>query len=362
MTGKTLYMPKLIFIVLIVIVSISSTFAQAPKYSNEFLSIGVGARSLSMANSSIASANDVTAGYWNPSGLINLEHNLNMNVMHAEYFAGIAKFDYGAVAIKNSDSSAMGLSVVRFGVDDIPNTLDLIDENGNVRYDRISSFSVADYAFIFSYARKSRIQGLRYGVNVKVIRRLAGEFASAWGFGLDAGLQYEKGKWSFGAMGRDITSTFNAWSFNKSTFEEAFNLTGNEIPDNGLEITLPKLLLGTAYHFPVYKKIKGMAEIDADLTFDGKRDVLIKSDPISADPHIGLEFSYNNIVYFRMGLGNIQRVPSISGKDEMTFQPNIGIGIHYKRFGLDYALTDIGDQSIALYSNVFSVSYSLDKK
>lgn len=362
MTGKTHYMLKLIIIVLILFVSFYSSLAQAPKYSNEFLSVGVGARALSMANSSIASVNDVTAGYWNPAGLINLEHNLNMNLMHAEYFAGIAKFDYGAVAIKNSDSSAMGFSLVRFGVDDIPNTLDLIDENGNVRYDRISSFSVADYAFMFSYARKSNIKGLQYGANVKVIRRIAGEFASAWGFGLDAGMQYQRGKWSFAAMARDITSTFNAWKYNKSTFEEAFNQTNNAIPENGLEITLPKLILGTAYHFPVYKKIEGLAEINADLTFDGKREVVIKGDPISVDPHLGIELNYSKIVYLRMGIGNIQRVPNFDGKEETTFQPNIGIGIHYKRFGLDYALTDIGDQSIALYSNVFSISYSLDKK
>lgn len=355
-------MPRKIFIIILFVFPFFSTYAQAPKYSNEFLSVGIGARALSMANSSIASANDVTAGYWNPAGLLCLEHNINMNLMHAEYFAGIAKFDYGAATIKNSDSSAIGISIVRFGVDDIPNTLDLIDENGNVRYDRISSFSVADYAFMFSYARKSAVQGLRYGANVKVIRRIAGEFASAWGFGLDAGMQYDKGKWTFGAMARDLTSTFNAWKYNTSTFEEVFNQTNNEIPENGLEITLPKLLLGASYHFPVYKKIDGMAEIDADMTFDGKRNVVIKSDPISVDPHIGFEFSYNKMVYLRMGVGNIQRVPDISGKDEMTFQPNIGIGIRYKRFGLDYALTDIGDQSIALYSNVFSVSYSLDKK
>ncbi len=351
------------FIILVAFVfSLSGTFAQAPKYSNEFLSIGIGARSLAMANSSIASVDDVTAGYWNPSGLLNLNHNMNIGLMHSEYFAGIAKFDYGSIAFKNSDSSAIGFTLIRFGVDDIPNTLDLVDNNGNVHYDRISSFSVADYAFLFSYARKSKIQGLQYGANIKIIRRIAGEFASAWGFGLDIGTQYNKGKWSFGAMARDITSTFNAWKYNKSTFEEAFNLTGNEIPENGLEITMPKLLLGASRHFPIYKKIEGMAELDADLTFDGKREVVIKGDPISVDPHLGIELNYNKIVYFRMGVGNIQHVPNIDEKEETAFQPNIGIGIRYKRFGLDYALTDIGDKSIALYSNVFSLFYSLDKK
>lgn len=342
--------------------SLTVTFAQAPKYSNEFLSVGVGARSLAMANSTVSSVNDVTAGYWNPAGLLNLTNNLNIGLMHSEYFAGIAKFDYGGLAIKNSDSSAIGITILRFGVDDIPNTLDLVDANGNVHYDRISSFSVADYAFMFSYARKAKIQGLQYGVNVKVIRRIAGEFASAWGFGLDAGLQYKKGKWNYGVMARDITSTFNAWKYNTSTFEEAFNLTGNAIPENGLEITLPKLLLGVSRTFPIYKKIEGLAEINADMTFDGKREVVIKGDPMSIDPHLGIELNWNKIVYLRMGLGNIQRVPNIDAKEETTFQPNIGIGIRYKRFGLDYALTDIGDQSVALYSNVFSLFYSLDRK
>ena len=51
------------------------------------------------------------------------------------------------------------------------------------------------------------------GGNVKIIHRKAGDFAKAWGFGIDVGLQYEKGPWRFGAVGKDITSTFNAWTF-----------------------------------------------------------------------------------------------------------------------------------------------------
>ena len=39
----------------------------APKYSNEFLQIGVGARALGMGNSLVAGVNDVTAAYWNPA-------------------------------------------------------------------------------------------------------------------------------------------------------------------------------------------------------------------------------------------------------------------------------------------------------
>lgn len=75
--------------------------------------------------------------------------------MHSEYFAGIAKYDYGSFATSVQDNTAViGASVLRFGVDDIPDTSELIDADGNINYDRVKKFSAADYAFIFSYARK----------------------------------------------------------------------------------------------------------------------------------------------------------------------------------------------------------------
>src|ERR1700746_3043414 len=84
---------------------ISGVQAQAPKYSNEFLNIGVGARALGMSNSYITSVNDVTAGYWNPAGLLGIGNQHQVALMHSEYFAGIAKYDYGAFATKLDSSS-----------------------------------------------------------------------------------------------------------------------------------------------------------------------------------------------------------------------------------------------------------------
>ena len=338
------------------------SYTQVRKYSNEFLSIGIGARSLGMANSVVASEKEVTAGYWNPTGLLHLDHDLQLGAMHAEYFAGIAKYDYGAVGFSLSDVSAFGVSVIRFGVDDIPNTLELIDSDGNIRYDRIKSFSAADYAFLFSYAREHPKEGLSYGGNVKIIHRIAGEFASAWGFGLDAAARFYYKNWIFSGIARDVTSTFNAWKFNTGELEEVFLLTGNEIPSNSLEITVPKLILATAYNYQISNKFGLLAEVDFDCTFDGKRNVVIKGDFMSVDPHLGLEFDYNKLVYFRMGIGNFQEIPGFDNSKELSFQPNLGLGIRYKKLALDYALTDIGDNSIALYSNVFTLMWAIDKE
>ena len=45
-----------------------------------------------------------------------------------------------------------------------------------------------------------------------------------------------------------------------------------------------------------------------------------------------------------------------------TIQPNLGIGINIKGVEIEYALTDIGDVSIAEYSNIFSLKFNLNPK
>lgn len=351
-------------ITILLICSAILSFAQtsAPKYSNEFLAIGVGARALGMSNSNITSVNDVTSGYWNPAGLTRIEKDFSLGLMHAEYFAGIAKYDYGGFAAKIDSVSSFGVSIVRFGVDDIPNTTQLIDADGNINYDRITSFSVADYAFLFSYARHSNILGLRYGANVKIIYRKVGDFAKAYGFGLDLGGQYDYKGWNFAVMARDVTSTFNAWSF--SLDEETidvFEATGNEIPENSTEVTLPKVILGVAKNIRISKKFNTLSEINFDLSTDGKRNVLITGDPVSIDPHMGVEVGYDNLIFLRLGVGNFQKVTDIYANDKISYQPNFGIGIKFKGVSLDYALSDIGDQSEALYSNIFSLKFDFNK-
>ncbi len=355
MTTNLLALSKWILALTMAVISLQS-WAQAPKYSNEFLAIGVGARGLGMSGAQVASVGDVTAGYWNPVGLLGIQDKFQVAAMHAEYFAGIAKYDYGAFAKPIDSSSVIGLSVIRFGVDDIPNTTLLIDADGNIDYDRITSFSAADYAFIFSYAKKTGIKGLSIGGNVKVIHRLVGDFAKAWGFGLDVAANYHHKGWMFSAVARDLTSTFNAWSFTlDETTVEVFEATGNEIPQNGLELTLPRLIIGVARDFQLSEKFSLLGEVNLVNTFDGQRNVVISADPISIEPVVGLEAGYAKIVFLRAGVGNIQRHLNELNTEEWGFQPNMGVGVKIKSLSIDYALTDIGNTSQALYSHVFSL-------
>lgn len=341
-------------------------FGQVAKYSNEFLNVGVSARALSMANANVASANDVTAGYWNPAGLLFQQSNLQLGLMHAEYFAGIAKYDYIGASKRIDSNSVAGLSFIRFGVDNIPNTLELVDANGNVDYARIKSFNAVDVAVLLSYARTMpKLKGVKLGGNFKVIRRKLGDFGGAWGFGLDLGAIYDYKKWRFAAMGRDITGTFNAWSYSLTDEEKnTFEVTGNEIPSNSVEVTVPKLILGASRQFMVWKeRISILAELNLVNTFDGKRNTVIKTDVWSMEPMLGTEIGYKNIVFLRGGIGNIQKALNAKGNAyTTTMQPNIGAGVKYKIFALDYAYTDIGDRSLALYSHIISLKIDINKK
>lgn len=353
-----------LWIIATIILSLSTQVQAQTKYSNEFLNLGVGAKGLALSNTQVAMSRDVTSGYWNPAGLAFAEQNYQLSLMHSEYFAGIAKYDYAAISARIDKHQVVGFTMLRFGVDGIPNTTQLIDNQGNINYDRITYFTAADWGLLFSYSRTfEQIEGLAFGANAKIIRRRIGDFAGAWGFGLDAGLQYRLKKWSFGLVVKDLTSTFNAWTFKLSDeMIETFIKTGNELPENGLEYTLPHTSIGFGRDFDLGKGFTFMATMDMDMTFDGKRNTLIRSKVINIDPHLGIEFGFKNIFFVRSGVGNLQRETDFDNKQKFTCQVNLGIGINIKNiFSIDYAFSDVGDVSIALYSHIFSLKLAINQ-
>ena len=284
--------------------------------------------------------------------------------MHAEYFAGIAKYDFIGASKRIDSNSVAGITFIRFGVDNIPNTTELIDANGNVDYSRLKSFNAVDAAVLLSYARNMpKLKGIKIGANAKIIRRKLGEFGGAWGFGIDVGAMYDYKKWRFAAMARDITGTFNAWSYTLSDdVKTTFAITGNDIPSNSIEVTVPRLILGGTRTWNVWSdKVSIGGELNFINTFDGKRNTVIKTNSWSMEPALGIEVGYKKFIFLRGGIGNVQKAKTIVGKDATTVQPNIGVGIKYKIFGLDYDMTNIGNVSTSLYSHIFTVKIDINK-
>lgn len=346
--------------------SVLGLLGQTPKYANAFLDVGIGARGIAMSQAVVASATDVTAAFWNPAGLTGMRRDIQFGFMHHEHFAGIVKFDYGGLAVKFSEKDAGAFTFIRSGVDDIPNTLELLDANGNVDYDRVQSFSAADYAFMLSYARiLDKKERWSLGGSAKVIHRHIGGFGNGWGFGIDLGLRFQHKQWTAAAMFRDASSTITQFNYNTDAFRVIFLETGNEVISSSTEIAVPRVLLGAAYNLSIKDKFFIRPEVQFNITTDGRRNVLLATDALSVDPAFGLELGYNELIFLRAGVGRFQYLknPSPDGGFDgtsLSFLPTAGIGLQIKALCLDYTLANFGTSLVGL-SHVFSLRLDLFK-
>jgi hypothetical protein len=365
---------KLFTCILFAISIYHTSFAQRRIYVNEYLNIGVGGRGLGMAGSQSATANDGTAGYWNPAGLMHIQDELQVGLMHAEYFSGNAKYDYGSAMKPLKDKKrVVGISILRFAIDDIPNTIDYVQPDGSFDESKLKSISAGDYAFLLSYAQglkifKNPAITTNVGGNAKIIYRHLGSMANAWGFGIDLGVQARYKGWMLGVMAKDITTTYTAWSFHLTEKEkQVFYQTGNEIPIKSYEVMYPRLNLGAARNLlKDGKKIQVLAELGVDMTTDGKRNTLISTKAVSFDPHLGLEGNYKNTVFLRAGVGNFQRAlddqDSLNQKKITLYQPSLGFGFNLKKFAVDYAFTSLQTQASPLYTHIVSIRVKIQKE
>ena len=361
--------------VLLLFATLTTSTAQAQsaaKYGADFLSGGVGARALGMGGAQVALAKDVNAGYWNPAGLSQLS-SPQLAYMHAERFAGIVSFDYGSVALPITGRSSVGISFFRSGVNDIKNTLNAWDVERDQPKARaetfFETFSAADNAFFLSY---SRALGDRFalGVTGKIIRRTIGDFADAWGYSFDVGIQYRTQRFAFGVNLQDASTMRQNWSINRAafeiddvnpetnqpyTFEEVFE---QDLPAGGSFLVLPVARLGSGVILPVGSGNTFTVGMDLDLAFDGQKANVFNAGDVSFHPRIGTEFNLKNVVALRAGINRVTN----SERYGLDITPSVGAGLRIKQVALDYGFGDFGGLASDLgYSHRISVQLSLER-
>ncbi len=354
---------KKIFFTLLLFSGIFSEAQIVRKYSNEFLNIGAGARGLAMSGAVMASQNDVYSPMWNPAGLIGIDSDWQGAAMHAEYFESIAKYDYIAYAkALDHNNGVFAISIVRLGIDNILNTTQMIDSEGNIDYDKITSFSQSDYAGLLSYAfRPGGNHRLSVGVNAKLVYRNVGKFANGFGFGFDLGMLYNSDSgWNYGAMLRDATTTVNFWTINQSELSAVVNDEEfNPAPKDKMEITMPKLNVGISRNYEINRDLEILPEAGLNIDF-AKTAALLSTDFASITPYAGAELKFQNMIFVRIGVNRFQTVTDIESlKRKISFQPSAGIGIKYQGLTLDYAITNSGIGGSNFYSNFFSLKLDM---
>lgn len=264
-----------------------------------------------MGNTFVSIANDGSAGYWNPAGMV-LVRKREVIAMHAERFGSLVNYDtFGFVQLVNGKKekrSAFGFSIIRSGVDDIPFTR-AVTSLGQTTYevDRLESWS--EWAFYFSYARILR-DDLSIGGSVKGIRKSIAD-ESALGIGVDLGAIYRP--WhalSLGLTAQDLTSTIIIWNGETETIS-------------------PTLKFGASYPF-VIAPIRGTLVLaaDSDVRFEGRKYAAQRwAGSASGDFHYGAEYWFREVLALR------------AGSDEGNFTAGAGfrIPLGARALGFDYA-------------------------
>jgi len=310
--------------------------AQATKYAAEFLKIGVGARALGMGEAYVAVADDPSAAYWNPAGLVFVQTR-EVQAMHAEQFGQIVNHDFltytHPLEPGRDAAPAVGVTLIRSSIDDIP-VLDasngggvlqdvgrdgvpgtnddgegdgilgpgeyvLVDE-GAVQYR-----SNTDLAFLLTYARplSSRVF---LGVNAKLVRQKLID-NSNFGIGADLGLLWTPRTWlSVGLRVADVTTTQLSWDTGKR------------------ETVAPSTRLGVAVMRDV-PRLRGVVTLaaDANTTYEGPVGSQVEFGRVATDFYVGAEYWYKRALGLRLGDARGQ----FAG----------GAGIRWARFGVDYA-------------------------
>lgn len=318
--------------------------AAATKYAGEFLKIPVGARAVGMGGAFGAVADDATAPYWNPAGMVYLPYR-EAFLQHAEQFGSLVNHDFGGLVLplgeKGPRRAAFGVSGTWVGVQDIPVTprpgglqpgdwLDYGTDNdpttpgggqGNNRWDPgerlllsaqdLYMASSTDLAFLASYARQ-RGPHWAFGGSLKFVRQslpdtIPGEHVTSFGAGLEAGLLYmPTDATTIGVVVHDLTRTYISWS----------NGTSEKVD--------PTITTAAAFNFFPGERHALTWAVDLGWVFENRKyDSQLKLGAVTADLRTGLEYWYRNTLALRSG---------VNGKD-LAF----GLGVRYRHFGADYA-------------------------
>jgi hypothetical protein len=170
-------------------------FAQDVTHGAPYLRMGVGPRALAMGGAFVAAADDVTAGYWNPAGLMEVDW-IEAQIMYSQmdldrnynYFAYAHHFDFGAI----------GMGWINSGTDD----LKLYGSDGVA--DGTDDWS--DNALMLSYG--TGLAGFYVGGSAKILMSEFGN-ESDTGFGVDASVRFvPSSKLAIGVMIQDIGTQY----------------------------------------------------------------------------------------------------------------------------------------------------------
>ncbi len=307
----------------LVLLLMASAFAGKSKVGTTaypFLKIGIGARALSMGGAFAGLANDESAVYYNPAGLVAMQQR-SLAGSYMNYIADIQAGSFTFVSPRGVTAAAdlplddngnpvptdaqaafaVNINYLNYG------DFDATDNTGEV----IDQFGGSDLAFTISYARKVGPQ-LALGANAKFIYQKIDEFDSQ-GLAADLGLLYrlQDGRTNFGVSASNLGVQLNGLSEDHKD-------------------PLPIILRAGLSH--------RLREIP--LSVSGELALPTDNDVFGA---VGLEFHPNAPVALRAGYSSFGSNYKTNGDKDNTAGFAFGVGFIFNQIRVDYAFLPYAD-------------------
>jgi long-subunit fatty acid transport protein len=308
---------KKFFLIIILFTSLFETRAQlfpilggqrAGISTAQFLKLGVGSRSSAMGDAFVAIANDASALYWNPAGLVQFDKN-EVIFSHNNWVVDI-NHDFAGAVYHLDDENTFGLAFTSLSMDQMKVTTEFAPF-GTGEY-----FSFGDIAFAVTYSRKMTDQ-FSFGGTVRYIEETLDKLKMR-GVMIDLGTYYWTG-------------------LGTTRFAVTVSNFGNQMAPDGKVVLIgkreksdwqsysPPTIFRIGFAFEPYQDDDNRVTTAVQLNHPNDN---------SENVATGLEYSWKNIVYLRGGY--------MFNVDEQNY--SFGFGVHVPvsiaMCSVDYSFTN----------------------
>jgi long-subunit fatty acid transport protein len=295
--------------------------------SLQFLKIGVGGRATGMGETFIAVADDISALYWNPAGLMQFEGN-GVHFTHSEWLVDLNHEFFGGV-YKLGNNNAFGISVISLNTPSMQKTTEF-QPGGTGEY-----FKYGDLGIGLTYAKRLTEQ-FSFGLTFRYVEETLAELKMR-GFMFDLGTYYWTG-------------------LSNTRFAVTISNFGPQVKPSGSVTTSTGGTLSEFQQFPPPTMFRIGFAYDP---IDNKTNKLTTSIQLNhpndnaENLNLGAEYSYKNFLFLRGGYKfNV---------DSEDFTAGVGFKtpISITKTSIDYSIANFKDLG---FTHRISINLMFEKK
>ena len=320
-----------------------------------FLEIGVGARGLALAGAYTALAEGVTALYWNPAGIAEIEAPAAAFSLANLYEDADITHTFAGGVMPVGTNGAFGLGLTQLSSGDIDRTTELFPDGGDPTFGNTFSYTATAAGLYYGRRLTDR---LGIGVGLKFVTEGI-DNAKATYMGVDIGTKFR-----VGLYGTHIAATLSnigtSGRFRGAAIER-FTVDNFRPGATPVEFSTAALQMPTLFRFSIRSDVIGPS--DALLSANSQHaffTVVEMTDAIDTDVQmtIAAQYSFRELVFLRAGKRFVNEKET-SGFRGAGFGASFGGGLRLpvgggRRLAFDYAFTEMNElKNVQVFSLEF---------